>query len=720
MQHFCKILTFICLLFSQCDMRGQNVPFVSGEEYQIRCLEWPGAAVSPRNDDSRAIVCSAAGPAAGNWWRITQKSDGKFLLQNTATGRYLTYDGQRTSIRRYVYLSTTDHGDLSRWHIGIRTTGISVSNCVHGNHYLNVRRGSYIVGTYAETSLSLTSNERFFLVNRKGQVVNELNGRKLVLPATCYSNAKKSLAAVPTMVSSKSAAGTRCHAPASLLTFTIDKKRPVLTVGTDKYLYAVSERKLNGSIDVRLDVVPPFEGQLHVDGFPVGRHGKYTFTHAGCARYFRLSLTDKAGDTVATARLQFTALPIVEITASGLSKQKFNNGSFHLHDPESSGADSVLSAQFRHRGSYTSLLSKKSYGMKLVDATGRKLNRSLLGMRSDNYWVLDALAVDPARMRNRVAMDLWGDMATRPYYAGSAPDVRTAVRGRLVEVFENGSYRGIYNLTERVDRKQVQIAPSKKGKVRGCLYKSRNWDSWTLLGMNRHTGRPIGQKPPHYDNTAISWGNWESKYPEPNGRDKTDWRPLYDACAFVGTAGDKEFCREVENVFDLPVVADYYLFIELIHAVDNSGKNMYWAVYDASKSHKLTPVPWDLDGTFGRDWGGHRSNCRADNDYRRFLLNGSMQNALFERLEILNAADWHKLLANRYRRLRGTHFNPESLYGRFAAYHHLLQESGAEHRESRKWNRSNGISFDFEGENAYLKKWIRDRVKYLDHRYGYK
>ncbi len=176
----------------------------------------------------------------------------------------------------------------------------------------------------------------------------------------------------------------------------------------------------------------------------------------------------------------------------------------------------------------------------------------------------------------------------------------------------------------------------------------------------------------------------------------------------------------MENVFDLPVVADYYLFIELIHAVDNSGKNMYWAVYDASKSYKLTPVPWDLDGTFGRDWGGHRSNCRADNDYRRFLLNGSMQNALFERLEKLNAADWHKLLANRYRKLRRTHFNPESLYGRFAAYHHLLQESGAEHRESRKWNRSNGISFDFEGENAYLKKWIRDRVKYLDHRYGYK
>lgn len=79
--------------------------------------------------------------------------------------------------------------------------------------------------------------------------------------------------------------------------------------------------------------------------------------------------------------------------------------------------------------------------MKLLDATGHKLDRTLLGLRSDNYWILDAMVVDPARMRNRVGMDLWNDMATPPYYAASGRSVRTGVRGRLVEVFVNGAYQ---------------------------------------------------------------------------------------------------------------------------------------------------------------------------------------------------------------------------------------------------------------------------------------
>lgn len=699
---------------------AEKVPFVPGETYQIRCIEMPGAALSPRDNDPRAILCIPA-DRESTWWCVTQDGEGKFILQNTATNRYLTYDGQRTSNRRYAYLSTGDHGENSRWLIYAATTALGMRSHARNNHYLNVRRDSRIVGTYAETEPELTGNERFFLVNRKGKVVNEFGGKSLSLPSLCYSNAKKGLAAASSDAGPVSVTEIRHKNSLRLLVFTIDKKRPAYTAGTDKYLFSVPIQKLGSGFDVRIDIAQPQEGRLYVDGQPVSRNGRFTFKDAGRARYFRLSLADDSGDTIATARLQFTALPIVEITTSnGLSKHSFSTGTFRLHDPERHTPDSTFTARFRHRGDYTALLSKKSYGVKFTDADGRKLNRSLLGMRTDNYWILDALAVDPARMRNRVAMDLWADMATPPYYAGSARSARTAVSGRMVEVFENGLYRGIYNLSERVDRKQLQLAQSKDNKVRGCLYKSNNWDTWTLLGMNRQTGRPIGRKPPHYDNAATRWGSWESKYPEPGNARKTDWKPLYEGCALVGAADDKEFCRRVGEVFDLPVLADYYLFIELIHAVDNTGKNMYWAVYDVTRSHRLTPVPWDLDGTFGRDWSGQRSNCRADNDYRRFLLNGAMQNALFERLHKLDAGGWNELLTQRYRKLRRTHFNPDALCKRFTGYHRLMQESGAEHREQRKWSGNSRTGLDFDAENAYLVRWITARVEHLDRCYGYK
>lgn len=42
-------------------------------------------------------------------------------------------------------------------------------------------------------------------------------------------------------------------------------------------------------------------------------------------------------------------------------------------------------------------------------------------MRSDNNWILDAMAVDRARMRNRVSTDLWLAFSTKPYHAAYTP-----------------------------------------------------------------------------------------------------------------------------------------------------------------------------------------------------------------------------------------------------------------------------------------------------------
>lgn len=721
-----KLLLLLLTCLAPAAVRGQKVPFVSGEEYQIRCLELPGAAVSPSSREAGALACVAT-DAPDSWWRITQEEPHKFLLRNAATRRYLTYDGVRTSWRRYLRLSQSDYGDLSRWNIYRGRTGLAISNSGRPAHYLNVRRHSYIVGSYQERSSLLTDNERFFLVNRKGQVVNVLGKDQLELPDQCYSNRKKGLAAkmgAPPLVASTTPSGgaamPRPYAKAGVLDLVVNDVSPVREAGSDKYLFTVPRGKLGGRLEVKLAAAGAPEGKLYVDGKPLKDSGKHTFTDAGGGRTYSISLTDASGSTVAKARLQFTALPIVEITGTGFSRTSFRPGTFCLHDPDRPADAATLSAKFRHRGDYTAMFSKKNFGVKLLDATGHKLDRTLLGLRSDNYWILDAMVVDHARMRNRVGMDLWNDMATPPYYAASGRSVRTGVRGRLVEVFVNGAYQGVYNLCERTDRKQLQLAAGKKGEVRGCLYKSANWDTWTLLGASRSSGNPSGQQPPRYDNNSTRWGDWEAKCLPSGGTVKTDWRPLYDACALVSAGSDEQFCREVGRVFDLPAVADYYLFIELLHAVDNSGKNMYWAVHDVVKSPKLTPAPWDLDGTFGRNWAGHRSSCDANNDYRRYLQSNGTQNALFERLQKLNPDDWNKRLARRYRELRRTHFRPEALYGRFEAYFSLLKESGADQREAKRWRTSSNGALDFATEMTYLKRWIEARVACLDRQYGYR
>lgn len=696
-----RFLSLILLFLSSLAMLADGVKFVSGKDYQIRCIEWPNGCVVPSTTQEDEISYSTTANENG-WWTITQEADGQFTIRHARSHRYLSFDGRRTDTHRYVTLSEFSYGTASQWNIYVGQVGLLIQSCFMHNptHYLNVRRGSFIVGTYSENSSVASSNERFVLVNKKGQTVTEFCGKTVKLTASNNSS-------TPVPVQNKPSKGTP-------LTFTVNGRRPAYDAERNLYLVSVPEKDLRGTVSVRLATTDGQKGKLYVDGRAVGSRARFEQAESG--RVFRLALVE-GGDTTAVARLSFTALPIVEITAYGVGKSQFTDGTFCLHDPDERDIDSTVTARFRYRGDYTAVLQKKTFAVKFVDTTGRKRNRQWLGLRTDNYWILDAMAIDHARCRNRVAMELWQDMAAQPYYISSAPKAQTGVRGRLVEVYLNGRYQGVYNFCERADRQQLALAKSTEKKARGCLYKARDWGTWTQLGIDRNTTKPIGSQPPRFDNGYPRWADWEIKYPEPTAKHRACWNPLYDACELVGHADNKTFARGVAKHFDLPAVRDYYLFIELLHAVDNTGKNMQWAVYDQSQSPMLTPVPWDLDGTFGRSWDGHRGDCVATNDYRQWLIRGRMQNGLFERLHNVDPDDWNAKLARRYRELRRTVLRPDRLYARFARYFDLLRLSGADRRESQRWN-NRDIYLDFNSEAQFLKQWIEERIAKLDKQYG--
>jgi len=678
--------------------------FKSGERYQIRCIEYPAGCVVPSPDDPLALRYTEK-PDDNIWWTITQERDGHFTIRHTKSGRYMTFDGERTANRRYMHLGKEEDGERSHWLIYPGRTALIICNAAHGDHLLNLRRPSFIVGTYRNTTGTATDNERFFLTDKKGRTVTRL-GDEVKLPFLM------NLHDAPSPAVPKRHAGNR-PAP-ERLRFTLDGRSPAYDRHDRFYLYSLAEKE-TGDFSARIKVQAPTQGRLFIDGKEAGKGGRCTFHKPENGHVFRLAWVS-GNDTLSAAALTFTYLPVVEISGTGFDKSQFRNGTFRLSAPEQKDT-CTLRARLRYRGDYTTLFSKKSFAVKLTDAAGRALDRQLLGMRSDNYWILDAMVVDPARMRNRVAMDLWNDFSTRPARARTSLN---GVRGRLVEVFLNGRYHGVYNLCERVDRKQLGLEKPDRTQTRGCLYKSRQWDAWTLLGFNRQARRPAGTRPPACDDRSGQWGLWELKYPKHPEAQTAVWQPLYEAIALCSAASDKTFSREVAARFDLPVVRDYYLFIELLHATDNSGKNLYWYTCDQAESTCLTPVPWDLDGTFGRDWAGHRSGCRAEADFRSFLLDGGRQNALFERLHRLNPADWNSRLARRYRELRRTHFAPERLFARFERYFRLLERSGADRRETKRWKHENGSSPNFKVEADYLRHWLDRRVATLDAQYGYR
>ena len=467
---------------------------------------------------------------------------------------------------------------------------------------------------------------------------------------------------------------------------------------------------------------------LYIDGTPVSSGSSYCFKNVSGNQRYQIEFHDEDGTCISKSYLSFTYLPIVEITGNSFSSGYYQPGTIRVNDPNNNGTDSLYYATFRYRGATASGLRKKAYAVKLTDANGMPIDRRFLSMREDNNWILDAMAIDAGRMRNRVSTDLWNDFSTPPYHKDFEPKAINGTRGQFVEVLLNGSYAGIYCLTEKIDRKQLKLKKIKPGRtdiqrdtIRGVLYKSTSWSYSVFMGHNPDQSNYPGTNPTSYNNQNSNWDSWEIKYPDLDDGEDIDWKPLFDAICTVATGNASTFKNRVEDYFDLPVWRDYYLFLELLLATDNHGKNMYIYNYNIQESNKTSLTPWDLDGTWGRRWNGSSSiTSNAAQDFETFIKTYEHgEHTLFYKLRTTNYQNWNQQLAQRYAELRSTFFDEKSLQERFVNYHTLFKESGAEDREISRWNNSDGIKLDFDNEISYIYRWIHNRLIALDRKYDY-
>lgn len=392
-----------------------------------------------------------------------------------------------------------------------------------------------------------------------------------------------------------------------------------------------------------------------------------------------------------TWKVETTLMPIVSLHHDALHAKEFGSGDITVAAPD--GTAVAYSIQVRYRGESSLKYEKKSYAVKLLDEHGDDADASLLGMRSDNSWILDAMACDVARMRNRVSTDIWLDFARKPYYAASEPALVNGTRGRFVEAFVGGRYWGIYCLTEKVDRKQLRLKKFAGERVRGVGYKSFAYD--TLL-------HPTEEPRP----TDSVWMGWEPLYPDPEKGEPWTWEPLYALAQFLSQPeGSADVTAHLAERVDLPVWNDYSLFIDLLHGDDNTAKNMivYYPDITASGS-RVCICPWDMDATWGRSYQadpvGAETNCNVTHGVNYHVL--------------LTLPDGFAEQCRRWRELRETFFTQQTLWPYFERYFQLFRESGAAKREVERWNGTDGFCLDFEAEEAYLKDWIERRLVYLD------
>ena len=393
-------------------------------------------------------------------------------------------------------------------------------------------------------------------------------------------------------------------------------------------------------------------------------------------------------------------LPIIKLT--GDFGYDYQEGTVSIIYPDGS-SNQHLSAKIKWRGGTTNTEEKhkRNYKIKFTE------DHSFFGLRNDNNWILDAGQADVFRLRNRIATELWNDFATKPYYINEQPKALSGVRGEVVEVYLNDEYRGIYCFTECMDRKQLKLKKfDQDGTIHGTLWKSTGFGSSLMDTL-----------PDSYDNCQPMMDVFEAKYPELDDLPQTDYSTLWNAINFVINSNDDDFSNHVDEYFDLPVIQDYYLFINILGAIDNTGKNMYWAVYDKQKDKKITPAVWDLDLTMG---------CSTLEQYSEEFLSPEYPLLdpfyLVTRLRQTDYNHFNQKVSERYKALRKTDFNPDNLYSRYESYYNILKQSGAAEREEQRWSGDSdvyGHEINFEKELEYIKNWINRRIAFLDKHFQY-
>lgn len=485
--------------------------------------------------------------------------------------------------------------------------------------------------------------------------------------------------------------------------FTINGKHIIYDKQNDTYMACIPEDAFGKDYEaiILLDIASDWS-DLSIDGTQIAY--SYTFKQVEGNKLY--SIHARKGNKEINTKITFTFLPLLVL--QGSFGYDYAQGSMSLYSPDATEPTiSLIKAKWRGGSTNTADKHKRNYKIKSINFKGKSQDISLLGMREDNNWIMDAGQIDLFRLRNRIATEIWNGFATKPYYASKEPKAKSGVTGKVVEVILNNEYRGIYSLTEAMDRKELKLKKydDKNQEFHGHLWKVSSWDKAQFWEIDKD-----------YDNTQETWHAFETKYPDIEDVNPTDYSPLYEAIDFVVNSNDEAFKKEVGDYFDIPVLIDYQLFLETLKPVDNNGKNMYWGIYDVAKSKKLTLAIWDLDASVGQDW-----HCSTPLHPDYILPNTDLGVKdgfnLYHRLSSLNVDNYNEKVASRYQELRKTYFSEENLISRYQGYYDMLVKSGAASREECKWSKDSdigGYPLNFKSEIEYIKNWIINRLNYLD------
>jgi spore coat protein CotH len=351
------------------------------------------------------------------------------------------------------------------------------------------------------------------------------------------------------------------------------------------------------------------------------------------------------------------------------------------------------------RGSTSQILPKKPYSITTLTAgsttTSTTENFSLLGMPSENDWVLNSLAFDASLIRDNLSYYLarqMGNYSARTIYC---------------EVVINGEYVGLYMLTEKLKADSNRINILK-------ITASDNTLPGLSGGYITKADKTTGGDPIAWSAVAYNGGNVDYIHELPNPVNVTSQQDAYIQAEFnnlskTAGANNSSLLNGYTKTIDVPTFVDFMVLNELASNVDGYQISSF---FHKDRNGKLRAGPiWDFNLTYGNDlffWGYDRSHT----DVWQFS-NGDNEGSRFWK-DLFDSPNFRCYFAKRWNQLTqpGQPLNQTQIDSFIDSNILLLQE--AMNREHQKW----GTVPDHPQEVANMKTWITSRINWINNNIG--
>jgi hypothetical protein len=376
------------------------------------------------------------------------------------------------------------------------------------------------------------------------------------------------------------------------------------------------------------------------------------------------------------------------------------------------------------RGSSSQMFPKKPYGLELRDANNNGISMPLLGLPTEEDWVLIATYNDKTLMRDALAYKIARDMgryAARVRFVEVVFKVNSVVNGELVKT---NDYQGIYMLAERIKRddNRVNISKLNPDEVSG--------DDVTggyILKIDKTTGNSGNG---FYSAILPSSGNGTRTYFQYE-------YPKHDEIVPQQMAYIQNYIKQFESVlssttYDDPVngyakyidvdsFIDFLIVNEISRNVDGYRLSTFLYKDKESDGGKITMGPvWDFNLAFGNAnycQGAFTSGWAYD--FNSVCPTDGWQ-VPFWWQRLLTDHNFKQKLGARWRQLRETTLKNSFINDYIDSLATVLK-SEATARNFAKWpvlgtyvwpNEYVGPTYD--SEVSWMKSWIGSRLLWLD------